>query len=89
MKKLIAILIALAMVLSGCGNASLVSVHATYQKVHVDTPHFNGCLTVERWYLSENDTGFECDTLEAGNVWLSEGTYILLDGTKPCPFCND
>lgn len=89
MKKFIAIalcaVIAIA-TLTGCGNQSLGFGNFTYEKVHIDTYHYSGCLTVETWY--ENETGVEMKTKECGSIFLSEGTYIMLGGDKECPFCK-
>lgn len=90
MKKLLAILIALVMVITlfaGCGNMSIGLGNYRYEKIHIDTHHYSGCLTVEKWY--ENGSGIEVMTKEAGSVFASEGTYILLGGDKGCPFCGD
>ena len=83
---IIMIVITLMTLLTGCGNMSLGIGNYNYQKVHVDTYHYSGCFTVEKWY--EDDTGIEVKTEEAGSIYLSEGTYILLEGHKVCPFCN-
>ena len=88
MKKLLAIIIALVMVITmfaGCGNMSWGMGNYSYKKIHIDTHHYSGCLTVEKWY--ENSSGIEVLTTEAGSVFASEGTYILLGGDKGCPFC--
>ena len=90
MKKLIAIILVLVMclsVLTGCGNMSLGMGNYTYEKIHIDTHHYSGCLTIEKWY--ENDSGVEVMTKEAGSVFVSEGTYIMLGGDKGCPFCDN
>ena len=88
MKKFIVILVMLALLLSatGCGNMGLGCGNYTYAKVHVDTYHYSGCFTIISWY--DGDMGIEVNTEEAGSMFLSEGTYILLDGSKPCPFCG-
>ena len=56
----------------------------TFKKIHIDTHHYSGCLTVEKWY--ENDSGIEVKTKEAGALFLSEGQYALIE--DECPFCN-
>ena len=86
MKKFITIALVLIMALTmlvGCGNMSLGLGNFTFKKIHVDTHHYSGCLTVVRWY--ENDNGVEVETKEVGNIFLSEGTYVLIE--KECPFC--
>ena len=87
MKKLFVLILALVMclgLLAGC-NMSMGLGNFSYKKIHIDTHHYSGCLTIEKWY--ENDSGIEVKTKEAGSVFASEGTYILLGGDKDCPFC--
>ena len=89
MKKLLAITLVLVIclgLLAGC-NMSMGFGNFSYQKIHIDTHHYSGCLTIERWY--ENESGIEVTTKEAGSVFASEGTYILLCGDKDCPFCAE
>lgn len=89
MKRLILLMIVVVMLMTsimGCGNMSLGLGNFTFTKVHVDMHHFSGCFTIEKWY--DSDTGIEVLTEEAGSMYLSEGTYVLLDGSKPCPFCS-
>lgn len=85
MKKIIVIMLIIAVLLVGCGNMSLGLGNFTYKKVHVDTHHYSGCLTIEKWY--ESGSGIEVLTEEAGSIFLSEGVYILLEGEKVCPLC--
>lgn len=89
MKKIIVLLIALALLLTmaGCGNRGIGYGNYSFKKVHVDTHGFSGCLTVKSW--RNDEVGIEVDTEEAGAIFLSEGTYILLEGNKACPFCQD
>ena len=88
MKKVIIYLLVLVMLLAmaGCGNINIGYGNYSFKKVHVDTHGFSGCLTVKSWH--DNETGIEVDTEEAGALYLSEGTYILLEGSKACPFCQ-
>lgn len=88
MKKLFAIILVIVLMvamLAGC-NKSYGLGNYSYKKVHVDTHNYSGCLTVERWY--ESSTGIEVLTEEVGSIFLSEGTYILIDGDYGCPFCK-
>ena len=90
MKKILAIALVLIMaltMLAGCGNMSLGFGNFNYKKIHIDTYHYSGCLTIEKWY--ETASGIEVKTKEAGSVFASEGTYILVDGEDGCPFCAD
>jgi hypothetical protein len=91
MKKLLAILLAALLLtamiaLTGCGNMAVGIGYFEYQRIHVDMYHYSGCLTVEKWH--NNETGIEVKTQEAGSLFLSEGTYILLEGDRDCPFCG-
>ncbi len=86
MKKIITITMALILMvlLCGCGNKSYGFGNYQYNKIHVDTYNNSGCFEVKKWY--ENETGLEVTTKENGNMFLSEGTYILISGD--CPFCD-
>ena len=88
MKKLIwwVLLVALCVcMLAGC-NKSIGLGSYNFRKIHIDTYHYSGCLTVESWH--EDDSGIEVKTKEAGSIFASEGTYILISGDKACPFCG-
>ena len=88
MKKIIVMIMAVAMVavmLTGCGNMSLGFGNFTYDKIHVDTYHYSGCFTVEKWY--DNASGIEVLTKEAGSMYFAEGMYMLIE--DECPFCAD
>lgn len=90
MKKILAITLVLMMALTmlvGCGNMSLGFGNFNYKKIHIDTHHYSGCLTIKKWY--ENSAGIEVLTEEVGSVFASEGTYLLVEGNKGCPFCDD
>jgi hypothetical protein len=90
MKKFIAIIlcvVTMTAMFTGCGNMSIGIGNFTYKKIHIDTHHYSGCLTIEKWY--ENATGIEVKTKECGSIYLSEGTYILLDGDMDCPLCKE
>lgn len=84
-KKIIAITMLLSMMLTGCGNMSIGLGNFTFNKVHVDTPNYSGCFTIEKWY--DTDNGIEVKTKEAGFMYLAEGMYMLIE--NECPFCND
>lgn len=88
MKKITAVLMVLvfAASLCGCGNRAWDPGNYEFKKVHIDTYNHSGCLTVEKWYEDEKGIGIEVKTKEAGALFLSEGTYILIE--KDCPFCN-
>ena len=87
MKKIIAvtaIIIASLTLFVSC-NKSYGFGNYSFKKVHVDTHNGSCCLTVEKWYDAE--TGVEVKTKEAGALFLSEGTYIMIE--DECPFCVD
>jgi len=70
----------------GCGNMSVIGIgNYSFEKVHVDTHHYSGCIEVEKWY--ENSTGIEVKTKDYENIFLSEGTYTLIK--DKCPFCEE
>lgn len=85
MKKILAIIMVmtLALVLCSCGNMSVGIGNYEYDKVHIDTHSYSGCFTIKKWYGNSN--GVEVKTEEVGSLFLSEGTYILLE--KECPIC--
>lgn len=79
------IIAALTLLLCACGNMSMGIGNYTYEKIHImDYGRAGICATVEAWYDSER--GIEVRTTEYGSLFLSEGTYILLEGK--CPFCD-
>ncbi len=84
MKKMIVLFLLLAALLTGCGNEALGFGNYSFKKIHVDTPHYSGCFTVEKWH--DNSTGIEVKTKEAGSMYFSEGTYVLIE--EDCPFCT-
>ena len=86
MKKIISIFTVLVLVamLCACGNMSLGLGSYTFKKVHVDTPNHSGCFNIVNWH--DNERGIEVKTEEAGSMYFSEGTYILI--SDRCPFCG-
>ena len=78
------ILAVLATALFSCGNYSMGLGNYSYTKIHIDTYHFSGCYTVEKWY--ESESGIEVTTKELGSIFASEGTYILVE--EKCPVCD-
>ncbi|MBO5969825.1 MAG: hypothetical protein J6S14_15135 [Clostridia bacterium] len=83
MKKLILPILAAMLLMTSC-NMSLGPGSYNFKRVHVDGAHISQCITVEKWY--DCDSGIEVKTKEAGAIFLSEGTYILVEET--CPFCR-
>lgn len=86
MKKIISLIILsimLVTIFTGCGNMSLGVGNFEFNKIHVDTYHYNGCFTIDKWH--DNENGIEVKTKEVGSIYLSEGMYILIK--DDCPFC--
>ena len=86
MKKLCLLLVNAILILAlvSCGNHSIGLGNYSYKKIHIDTYHFSGCYTVEKWY--ESESGIEVKTKEVGSIFASEGTYILVE--DKCPICD-
>jgi hypothetical protein len=69
----------------GCGNENVFGFgNYTFKKIHIDTHHFSGCIEVESW--KDNETGIEVKTKDFGSLFLSEGTYMMIEDV--CPFCG-
>lgn len=89
MKKVMKIVLVLVLIavmvvtFVGC-NVSLGIGNYEFNKVHVDTYHYSGCLEVDKWY--ETSTGVEIKTKNGESIYLSEGTYIMIE--DECPFCR-
>lgn len=90
MKKIIVmimVVVMLAVMFAGCGNMSMGFGNFTFEKIHVDTHNYSGCFTIENWH--DSSTGIEVKTREVGSMYLSEGTYVMIEGNVDCPFCED
>lgn len=70
--------------ISGCNMGVGIGSYE-FKKVHIDTHNHERCLTIEKWYDSETG-GIEVKTREAGSLFLSEGTYLLVGDS--CPLCD-
>ena len=88
MKKIIAMIMVVTLVtvmFTGCGNMSMGFGNFTFEKIHVDTYHYSGCFTIDKWY--DGGSGIEVKTREAGSMFLAEGMYMLIE--DECPFCKE
>ena len=61
----------------GLGNYS-------FTKVHITTSERDRCVEISSWH--NNDVGIEVKTKDYGSLYLSEGTYILIE--SKCPICD-
>lgn len=88
MKKIVCILLVCLMVLglTACGNENWGFGNYNFTHVHVSDSVDGYCATIKSWH--DNGRGIELHTEEFGNVYLSEGTYMLFEYGQNCPFCN-
>lgn len=88
MKKIIVILaiLMLSITLCACGNQSLFGNY-TFKHIHFFTYTDAYCATIDEW--TDASTGIEVLTDEYGSMFLSEGSYIMMESSKDCPFCGD
>ena len=77
------LIITFGLLLTGCGNMSLGPGNYDFNKIHIDTHQFSGCVGITKWY--DNETGIEVST-KNGNYYFSEGTYFLVE--DKCPICD-
>ena len=88
MKKIVMLIMLLALIVTvmcscnqGCGLGNLEFTH-----LHYNTYHDSGCININKWY--NNESGIEVHTTDGGAMFFSEGTYILVESKRDCPFCN-
>lgn len=89
MKKIVCIALVMIMCvfcLVGCGNENWGFGNYNFTHVHVSDSNVGYCAEVKSWH--DNERGIELHTEEFGNIYLSEGTYMLFEYGKNCPFCN-
>ena len=84
---LMALMIAVAGCLTGCGNQSWGLGNFTFTHIHISDAVEGHCATVEKWY--DNSEGIEVKTTEFGSMYCSEGSYMLFGSGADCPYCND
>ena len=89
MKKFVCLLIVILMVgmlVAACGNENWGIGNYTYTHVRVGSGTTGHCATVKSWH--DNEMGIELHTEEFGDIYCSEGTYLLFSDGSKCPFCN-
>lgn len=89
MKKIISIILIITVLFLVCSlttscNKELGFRNYTFKKVHICVGDVNKCVEIEKWY--DNEIGIEVKTKNYGALYLSEGTYILIE--DKCPICN-
>jgi hypothetical protein len=75
-----------ALPLASCGNKDYGWGNYSFTKVHIlDGGATSGrCVAIVSWH--DDDVGIEVRTVDFGTLYLSEGTYILIEGK--CPICD-
>lgn len=90
MKRIFAVIMMLVIMvatLCGCGNENWGVGNYTFRHVHISDAVEGHCATVESWH--DTTSGIELHTREFGDIYLSEGTYMLFHDASGCPFCGD
>jgi hypothetical protein len=89
MKKIVCLLLVIVVMmccLASCGNQSLGLGNFTFEHIHFSDAIGGHCATIEKWY--DNSEGIEVKTKEFGSMYLSEGSYILVEDGTHCPYCS-
>lgn len=82
-----ALLVMLSVLLCSCGNQNVFGLgNFTFRHIHFTDMVEGKCATVIQWY--DNSEGIEVQTQEYGSLFLSEGSYILVEDGSRCPYCN-
>ena len=88
MKKFLAGLLALTSVLafSSCGNQDVIGWgNFDFKRAHIFTGDGNGvCVEIQKWI--DNELGCEIKMTNGSSLYLSEGTYMLVEDY--CPICG-
>jgi hypothetical protein len=89
MKKIFALVLTLVLCLSlcACGNESWGVGNYNFTHVHFFDGVEGKCATVSSWH--DNELGCEVYTKEYGSIYLSEGTYLLIEDGAKCPYCSE
>ena len=70
--------------LCGC-NQNIGIGNYSYKHAHFSDGTSGYCVTVTSWH--DDDMGCEIHT-PTGDLFLSEGTYILFSDAEECPYCD-
>lgn len=79
---LVIVIMLLTCILAGC-NMRLVGNYK-YTRVHIFYPDYEECLKIDSW--TDSEMGIEVDTKKYGNIFISEGHYLLCK--DECPICS-
>lgn len=72
--------------MTACGNENWGVGNYTYTHVHTSDGIEAYCATVNSWH--DDEMGVELHTKEFGDIYCSEGTYILYSSGDKCPYCE-
>lgn len=73
----------------GCAaswNQSMGWGNYSYTHAYIGIGSEGRCVNVKSWH--DNDIGVEIELTNGGNLYCSEGTYILIKEANTCPFCH-
>ena len=82
--KLIAFACIMITMLTGCNKAYGIGNYS-FKKIHIDMDGVSCCLDIKSWHDTDG-AGIEANTKDYGSLFLSEGTYILVE--DECPICD-
>ena len=88
MRKIVCIVLIvmlLSLSLSACGNMNMGLGNYEFKHVHFAVGEEEHCADVKSW--CDNELGCEVKTEEYGSLYLSEGTYIMIESANNCPYC--
>lgn len=88
MKKVICvILVAILLCVSLCAcNMSVGIGNYSFKHVHFAVDNEGHCADVASWH--DNELGCEVNTEQYGSLYLSEGSYIMIESADTCPYCG-
>ena len=75
----------LCMTLCAC-NTGVGFGNYTFRHVAFAVGNEVRCANVDIWY--DNELGCEVKTGEYGFIYLTEGSYILIESGDRCPYCG-
>lgn len=83
--KIFTFICIIAIVLCSCGNMSIGPGKYTFNKVHIMDDGKSVCVDIDKWHDNEG-SGIEVHSEKYGSMFLSEGSYILIE--DKCPICE-